>query len=100
MPIEDIVEAAFEELFEASRWRIVRARIRNGKVQRRKKVSNIKGFTFRKKGGQTRFIRITATEKLRRRMGARRAKIKRRGKKSQIRLKMRRSLRRRRSIGL
>jgi hypothetical protein len=78
------------------RIRIIKARIRNGKVQRRKKVSGIKGYTLR--GG--RLQRITPTERMHRRRGARFAKIKRRAKMARIILKRKRSLRRRHSLGL
>lgn len=83
-------------LTEAPRWKIVRVRIRSGKVQRRKKVSTIKGYTFRK----NRLVRMTALERLRRRKGARRAKIKRKAMRARIKLKTKRSLRRRKSLGL
>jgi len=85
-----------ESLDEAGRFKIVRVRIRNGKIQRRKKISTVKGWTFR--GG--RFTRMSATERRHRRMGARKAKIKRRAEKSRIRLHMKRSLRKRHALGL
>ena len=78
------------------RLKIVRVRIRQGKIQRRKKVSAVKGYTLR--GGKLK--RITPGEKRRRKLGARRGKFKRKAKLSRIRTKMRRSLRRRASLGL
>lgn len=84
------------DLEEAKRFRIVRARIRNGKVQRRKKVSNVKGFTFRK----GRMIRMSSQERRHRRQGQRRGKIKRRAERSRIRIHMKRSLRKRNSLHL
>ena len=39
-----------EEDLDEARIKIVKARVRGGKVQRRKKVSNVAGYTFR--GGQ------------------------------------------------
>lgn len=78
------------------RLKIIRIRIRNGKVQRRKKLSAVKGYTTR--GG--RIIRMTATERRHRKLGARRARIKRRSKRARINMKLHRALRRRRSLGL
>ena len=83
-------------LDEKARFRIVRARIRNGKVQRRKRVSNIKGYTFR----NNKMIRMSPTERRHRRMGQRRGKIKRRAERSRIRIHMKRALRKRKSLGL
>ncbi len=80
----------------AGRIKIIRIRIRNGKVQRRKKVSNVKGYEL--KNGKLK--RESATEKRNRKMGARRGKIKRRGQKARIKMKMKRSLRKRASLGL
>lgn len=83
-------------ILEKVRFRIVRARIRDGKIQRRKKLSNIKGFEFKGR----RFVKIPPRELLNRRRGARRAKFKRKAKRAQINRNLHRSLRRRRSIGL
>ena len=78
------------------RTKLVRVRVRKGKVQRRKKLSAVKGYTIR--GG--RMVRMTPLERMHRRRGARRAKIKFRGKKSQILRKRKISLRKRRALGL
>jgi hypothetical protein len=88
------------QLDEASRWKIVKARIRNGKIQRRKKVSTVPGFTFRQKGASTVFMRIPSTERIRRRIGARRAKIKRRAKMSRTKQRQKRSMMKRNGLGL
>jgi hypothetical protein len=89
----------FEEyLAEAQpkmRIRRIRVRIRNGKVQRNVKKSGIKGYTLR--GG--RLVRMSTTEKLHRKRGARRGKIKRRAKMARILMKRSRSLRRLRGLG-
>lgn len=90
-----------KELDEANvtrqgRLKVIKVRIRNGKVQRRKKVSGVKGYTLR----AGRLKRITPGEHRRRKLGARRGKFKRKAKLSRIRTKMRRSLRRRHSMGL
>jgi hypothetical protein len=78
------------------RLNYISIRVRRGKVQRRKKVSAVKGWTLR--GGH--FIRIRASERLHRRLGARRAKIKRRAMKSRIRRRTAFAMRKRRSLGL
>jgi hypothetical protein len=78
------------------RMKLVRVRIRKGKVQRRKKVSAVKGFTMR--GG--RMIRMSPMERRHRKMGARRSKFKRRAKLGQALRKRKMSLRRRNSMGL
>lgn len=84
------------DLDEARRYKIVRVRIRKGKVQRRKKVSNVKGWTFRK----GKLTRMSPTERRHRRMGQRRGKIKRRAHRNVARLHMKRALRKRHSLGL
>lgn len=84
-----------EELDEA-RIAIVKARIRGGKVQRRKKVSNVAGYTLR--GGQ--LTRMSPAERRNRRLGQRRGKVKRRAKMAMTRIKRQRSLRKRKSLGL
>jgi hypothetical protein len=61
------------------RTKLIRVRIRAGKVQRRKKFSTVPGYTIR--GG--RVVRMSSQERRHRKMGARRAKIKLRSKKNQ-----------------
>ena len=78
------------------RMKLVRVRIRKGKVQRRKKVSAVKGFTMR--GG--RMIRMSPMERRHRKMAARKSKFKRRAKLGQALRKRKMSLRRRNSMGL
>ena len=78
------------------RMKLVRVRIRKGKVQRRKKVSAVKGFTMR--GG--RMIRMSPMERRHRKMAARKSKFKRRAKLGQALRKRKMSLRRRSSMGL
>lgn len=85
-----------EYLNEAPRVRIVKLRIRNGKIERRKKISNVKGFTLR--GGK--LIRMSAAEKQHRKRGARKGKVKRRAKLARALMKRRRSLRRLHSLGV
>lgn len=78
------------------RTKLYRLRIRGGKVQRRKKVSGVSGYTIR----QGRLTRMSAVERRRRKMGARRARLKRRSKMSLILRKRKFSLRKRKSLGL
>jgi hypothetical protein len=78
------------------RLNYVRVRVRRGKVQRRKKVSAVKGWTLRK--GTLR--RMRPSERLHRRLGARRGKIKRRSKMARIRRRQAFAMRKRRSLGL
>jgi hypothetical protein len=78
------------------RTKLVKVRIRGGKVQRRKKVSGVKGYTMR--GG--RMIRMSPQERRNRKMAARRSKFKRRAKLGQALRKRKMSLRRRGSLGL
>ena len=87
--------AASTFLYEATRIKIVKARIRNGKVQRRKKVSAVKGYKM--SGG--RLTRMSPTERRKRKMGQRRGAIKRRAKLSIAIVKRSRSLRKRRAFG-
>lgn len=79
-----------------ARIRRIRSRIRSGKVQRNVKKSGIKGYSLR--GGK--LVRMSAAERLHRRMGARKGKLKRRAKMARILLKRKRSLSRRHSLGL
>jgi len=90
---EIIAEANVQKM---GRKKIIRARIRGGKVQRRKILSAVKGYTIR--GGK--LVRITPRERLKRKLGARRAKIKRKAKMARALIKRKRSLRRRASLGL
>lgn len=88
---------SFGEFLNESGPRIkrVRVRIRKGKVQRNVKKSGVKGYTLR--GGK--LVRMSTMERLHRKRGARRGKIKRRAKMARILMKRRRSLRRLKSLG-
>lgn len=92
---KESVEGLLNFISEA-RVKIVKARIRGGKIQRRKKVSNVKGYTMR--GGK--LTRMSAAERLKRKQGQRRGKMKRRAKAARALMKRKRSLRRRQSLGL
>jgi hypothetical protein len=78
------------------RTKMVKVRVRKGKIQRRKKVSAIKGYTIR--GGK--LTRMTPMERRHRKMGAKRSKFKRRAKLRQSLRKRRMSLRKRSAMGL
>lgn len=90
---EIIAEANVQKM---GRKKLVRARVRGGKVQRRKVVSAVKGYTIR--GG--RLVRMRPQERLKRKLAARRAKVKRRAKMARALVKRKRSLRKRTSLGL
>lgn len=90
---EIIAEANVQKM---GRKKLVRARVRGGKVQRRKVLSAVKGYTIR--GG--RLVRMAPSERLKRKMAARRAKVKRRAKMARALIKRKRSLRKRASLGL
>jgi hypothetical protein len=85
-----------EEQLDEARVKIIKARIRGGKIQRRKKVSNVPGMTLR--GGKLQ--RMSPAERRRRKMGAKRAKIKRKSKMTRTLMKRQRSLRKRKALGL
>ena len=85
-----------EEQLDEARFKIVKARIRGGKIQRRKKVSNVPGMTFR--GGK--LTRMSPAERRRRKMGQRKGKMKRRAKMTRTLMKRKRSLQKRRNLGL
>jgi hypothetical protein len=91
-----ISEARSTNVMKVGRTKVVKVRIRGGKVQRRKKVSAVKGFTIR--GGK--LVRMSPAEKMRRKMGARKARVKRRAKLARSLIKRRRSLMKRKSMGL
>lgn len=90
---EIIAEANVQRM---GRMKVVRARVRGGKVQRRKRLSAVKGYTVR--GGK--LVRMSSAERLRRRISQRKAKIKRRAKLARALIKRKRSLRKRKSLGL
>lgn len=90
---EVIVEANTQKM---GRVKIVRARVRGGKVQRRKKISAVKGYTIR--GGKV--VRMSPVERRRRKLAARKAKVKRRAKMARALIKRQRSLRKRKALGL
>jgi len=101
------VEAPFEleeeteqldegNVIRQGRTKIVKARVRGGKVQRRKKLSAVKGYTIR--GGKLK--RMSMQERIRRKRGQRRGKVKRKAKMARALMRRKRSMRKRASLGL
>lgn len=85
-----------EGQIDEQRIAIVKARIRGGVIQRRKKVSNVPGMTMR--GGS--LTRMSAAERRRRKLGAKKAARKSKQKKTQMLRKRRMSLMKRQRLGL
>lgn len=77
-------------------FKIVRARVRGGKVQRKKKVATRPGYTIR--GGK--LVRMSTKERQKRKMGARKGKVKRKAKAARAMIKRKRSMRKRQSLGV
>ena len=90
------LDEANKNVIKQGRTKIVKARVRGGKVQRRKRLSAVKGYTIR--GGKLK--RMSMAERLRRKRGQRRGKIKRKAKMARALLKRKRSMRKRASLGL
>jgi multidrug efflux pump subunit AcrA (membrane-fusion protein) len=90
------LESAEANIQKIGRKKLIRARIRGGKVQRRKVFSAVKGFTIR--GGK--LVRMKPQERLRRKMAARRAKVKRKAKMARSLIKRKRSLVKRKALGI
>ena len=89
-----LVKTLMECELAEDNFRIVKARIRGGKVQRRRKVSTRPGYTIR--GGK--LVRMSSQERQKRKMAARRSKAKRKAKLSRALQKRKMSMRRRRSF--
>jgi hypothetical protein len=81
---------------DEQRVNIVKARIRGGKIQRRVKTSNVPGMTMR--GGQ--LTRMSAAERRRRKLGAKKAARKAKQKKTQMLRKRKMSLMKRQRLGI
>jgi hypothetical protein len=84
-----------EQLDENKRIKIVKLRIRKGKVQRRRRVSNVPGMTMR--GGK--LTRMKPAERRKRKWAARRTARKLKSKKVQILRKRRFSMLKRKRLG-
>lgn len=92
--IQAIREYVLDDAINEQRFKIVN-RVRNGKIQRRRKVSTSTGYRFQ----NGRLVRITAREKLNRRRGQRRGAIKRKSKLSRSLRKRTISIRKRGTLG-
>ncbi len=92
--VEFKIEVA--KALDEANFKIVKARIRGGKVQRRRKVSTRPGYTVR--GG--RLVRMSSAERIKRKRGARKGRIKRKASAARAMMKRKRSLRKRRSLGV
>lgn len=93
--LEALKVAVSIALSEAN-FRIVKARVRGGKIQRKRKVSTRPGYTIR--GGK--LVRMSSAERMKRRRGARKGKTKRKAKLARSMMKRKRSLRKRKSLGV
>ena len=78
------------------RTKIIKFRVRKGKIQRRKKFSTVKGYTVR--GGK--MTRMMPAERRHRHIAAIKSKFKKRAKLTLSLRKRRISLRKRKSVGL
>lgn len=83
------------DLSEAN-FKIVKARVRGGKIQRKRKVATRPGYTIR--GGK--LVRMSSKERQKRKMAARKGKVKRKAKMARAMIKRKRSLRKRQSLGV
>ena len=92
----DLDELEEANIMKMGRTKMIRVRIRGGKIQRRKKLSAVKGYTTR--GGK--LVRMSPVERRNRKMASRRSKFKRRAKLRQALRKRKMSLRRRSAMGL
>ena len=92
----DLNELEEGNIMKMGRTKMIRVRIRGGKIQRRKKLSAVKGYTTR--GGK--LVRMSPVERRNRKMASRRSKFKRRAKLRQSLRKRKISLRRRSAMGL
>lgn len=98
---QKIKASEYEKIDEANvlklgRTRIVKVRVRGGKVQRRKKFATQPGYTIR----NGRVVRMSSLETRHRRLGAKRAKIKRRSTLNRSLRKRLISIRKRKALGV
>ena len=91
--VDDLTEGNIQKM---GRTKLIRVRIRKGKVQRRVKKSAVQGFTIR--GGK--LTRMSPQERRHRKMAARRSKFKRKSKLRQSLRKRVLSIRKRKAMGL
>lgn len=84
-----------EQVVLEARIKVVKLRVRGGKIQRRKKVSTVKGSKL--KGGK--LVRMSAKERIDRKRGARKAAMKGKAKRARALIKRKRSLAKRKAAG-
>lgn len=93
--LEYVKQELMVSISEAN-FKIVRARVRGGKIQRKRKVATRPGYTIR--GGK--LVRMSSQERLKRKMAVRKGKAKRKAKMARSMMKRKRSMRRRKSLGV
>lgn len=97
--LDQLYQCVAKEMFEShnvqrlGRTRFIRARVRQGKVQRKKQLSNVAGYTMR----QGKLTRMSSQERQHRKLAARRSKGQRKAHLRQALIKRRISLRKRRA---
>ena len=96
--VVDNLDLSLEEgnIQRMGRTKLIRVRVRKGKIQRRVKKAAVPGFTIR--GGK--LTRITPQEHRHRMLATRRSKFKRRAKQAQSMRKRQRSIMKRKAMGL
>jgi hypothetical protein len=94
--IRKAIENEEETALLEARVRIVKARVRGGKIQRRVKVAAQQGYIM--KGGKA--VKEKASERLRRKIAQKRGARKRKAKAARAKIARMRSMRKRKSLGL
>ncbi len=93
---EDVETLDEGNIVKTGRVKLIRRRIRAGKLQRNIRKSSVKGWTLRGK----KLVRIPAAKRIRMKIVAKRSARKRKGKLQNILRKRRMSLRKRKSMGI
>jgi hypothetical protein len=94
----ELLESVKAAILEG-RIKVVRARVRGGKVQRRKKVKDPSlAGRYKMVGGK--IARESSVERMKRKRGAKKGAIKRKAKAARALMARKRSLRKRAAIGL
>lgn len=93
LKLQEIREYVSDDAINEQRFKIVN-RVRNRKIQRRKKISTVKGYRF----DDGKLTRMSSKEKLNRKRGQRRGAIHRKGKIAGALRKRKLSIKRRGSL--
>lgn len=93
--LDEYLDYITESINEA-RVKIVKARIRGGKVQRKVKVATVAGYTMR--GGKV--TKMKASERLHRKIAQKKGARKRKAVQARAKIHAMRSRRKRKSLGL